>query len=121
MEPTFGSESRVFLAGNPDFKHIDRYNVSNDLLGNNDVSQSYELSYFPSKNYRVVGSGASAINGYVIATDTMLYITKTFAVNDSCLYIRSRTIGENGNVSFFEYRTNITKTPINNKCIVNFL
>ena len=117
---TFGSESRVFLAGNPDFKHIDRYNVSNDLLGNNDVSQSYELSYFPSKNYRVVGSGASEINGYAVATDTMLYITKTFAVNDSCLYIRSRTIGENGNVSFFEYRTNITKTPINNKCIVNF-
>ena len=46
---TFGSENRLFLAGNPDFKHIDRYNISNDLLGNNVKSQSYELSYFPSK------------------------------------------------------------------------
>ena len=91
---TFGSESRVFLAGNPDFKHIDRFNVSNDLLGGNVVSQSYELSYFPSKNYRVVGGSSSAINGYVVATDTQLYVTKTFAVNDSCLYIRTRNITE---------------------------
>ena len=117
---TFGSESRVFLAGNPDFKHIDRFNVSNDLLGDNVVSQSYELSYFPSKNYRVVGGSSSAINGYVVATDTQLYVTKTFAVNDSCLYIRTRNITEGGQTSFFEYKTNIMKSPINNKCIVNF-
>ncbi len=117
---TFGSESRVFLAGNPDFKHIDRFNVSNDLLGDNVVSQSYELSYFPSKNYRVVGGSSSAINGYVVATDTQLYVTKTFAVNDSCLYIRTRNITDGGQTSFFEYKTNIMKSPINNKCIVNF-
>lgn len=117
---TFGSESRVFLAGNPDFKHIDRYNVSNDLLGDNVVSQSYELSYFPSKNYRVVGGSSSAINGYVVATDTQLYVTKNFAVNDSCLYIRTRNITESGQTSFFEYKTNIMKSPINNRCIVNF-
>ena len=49
--------------------HIDRFNVSNDLLGNNEKRQSYELSYFPSKNYRVLG-GKGAINGYVLATDT---------------------------------------------------
>src|SRR5690606_7923935 len=29
---TFGSENRLFLAGNPDYPNIDRYNVSNDLL-----------------------------------------------------------------------------------------
>lgn len=117
---TFGSERRVFLAGNPDFKHIDRYNVSNDLLGGNVVSQSYELSYFPSKNYRVVGGSSSAINGYVVATDTQLYVTKTFDVNDSCLYIRTRNLTDSGQASFFEYKTNIMKSPINNRCIINF-
>ena len=117
---TFGAENRVFLAGNPSFKHVDRYNISNDLLGNNQKSQSYELSYFPSKNYRVVGGDYSAINGYVVATDTQLYVTKEFAINDSCLYIRTREINDSGVVSFFEYKTNINKTPINNRCIVNF-
>ncbi len=117
---TFGSENRIFLAGNPDFQHIDRYNASNDLLGNNDKAQSYELSYFPSKNYRVVGSSSSAINGYVVATDNQLYVTKTRAVNDSCLYIRTRTLTDAGFASFYEYKTNINKTPLNNRCIVNF-
>ena len=66
---------------------------------------------FHLKNYRVVGSDSSSINGYVVATDTQLYVTKEFAVNDSCLYIRTRTTGDNGLVSFFEYKTNINKTP----------
>ena len=117
---SFGSEYRVFLAGNPDFKHIDRYNISNDLLGNNVKNQSYELSYFPSKQYRVVGGSASAINGYVVANDTQLYVTKTQAINDSCLFIRTRTMDDNGNISYFEYKTNIMKSPINERCIVNF-
>ena len=65
---------RIF-SRNPDFKHIDRFNVSNDLLGDNVVSQSYELSYFPSKTIGCWGS-SSAINGYVVATDTQLYVTK---------------------------------------------
>ena len=43
---TFGSENRIFLA---DGTNIDRYNVSNDLLGNNIKNQSYETTYFPSK------------------------------------------------------------------------
>jgi len=116
---TFGAENRLFLAGNPDFKHVDRFNVSNDLLGNNDKNQSYELTYFPSKNYRVVG-GKGAINGYVIATDTQLYITKEEYPNDARLFIRQRNLTDQGVISYFEYKTNITQTPLNNRCVVRF-
>jgi hypothetical protein len=116
---TFGSENRLFLAGNPKFKNIDRFNVSNDLLGDNVKNQSYELTYFPSKNYRVMG-GKGAINGYVIATDNQLYVTKENYPNDSKLFIRERLVDENGRLSYREFKTNITKTPINNRCIVRF-
>jgi hypothetical protein len=115
----FGSENRFFLAGNPNFPNIDRYNVSNDLLGINERNQSYELSYFPSKNYRVVG-GKGAINGYVIATDSQLYVTKVDYPNDDKLFIRERILNENGVVGYREFKTNISKTPINEKCIVRF-
>jgi hypothetical protein len=116
---TFGSENRVFLAGNSDFPNIDRFNVSNDLLGDNVDNQSYELSYFPSKNYRVLG-GKGAINGYVIATDNQLYVTKENYPNDSKLFIRQRNVDNQGQVSYIEYKTNITKTPLNNRCLVRF-
>jgi hypothetical protein len=116
---TFGSENRLFLAGNSNFPNIDRFNVSNDLLGNTITNQSYELSYFPSKNYRVLG-GKGAINGYVVATDNQLYITKENYPNDSKLFIRQRNISEQGRVSYVEYKTNITKSPLNNRCIIRF-
>ena len=116
---TFGSENRLFLAGNPNFPNIDRYNISNDLLGDNVKNQSFELSYFPSRHFRVVG-GSGAINGYVVAMDTQLYVTKEKFENDEAFYIRERRLSEQGLVSYFEHKTNINRTPINNKCIVNF-
>lgn len=116
---TFGSENRVFLAGNVDFPNVDRFNVSNDLLGDNVANQSYELSYFPSKNYRVLG-GKGAINGYVVATDNQLYVTKENYPNDSKLFVRQRNVDNQGQVSYIEYKTNITKSPLNNRCLVRF-
>jgi hypothetical protein len=116
---TFGSENRLFLAGNPDFPNIDRFNVSNDLLGIGKKSQSYELTYFPSRNYRVLG-GKGAINGYVIATDTELYVTKEDYPNDDRLFIRQRSLSQQGFVNYNEYKTNIKKSPLNNRCLVRF-
>lgn len=116
---TFGSENRLFLAGNPDYPNIDRYNVSNDLLGDNVKSQSYELTYFPSKNYRVVG-GQGKINGYIVATDTILYVTKEEHSGDGRLFMRERILDENGVVGYKEYRTSIDKSPLNNRCLVRF-
>lgn len=116
---TFGSEERLFLAGHEDYPNIDRYNVSNDLLGDNIKNQSYELSYFPSRNYRVIG-GRGAINGYVVATDTQLYVTKEDYPNDQKLFIRSRILDENGVVGYKEFKTNINKTPLNHRCLVRF-
>ena len=115
----FGSEDRLFLAGHPDYPNIDRYNVSNDLLGDNVVNQSYELSYFPSKNYRVLG-GKGAINGYVVATDTQLYITKSEYSNDSRLFIRERFLDEKGLAGYKEFKTNILESPLNDRCLVRF-
>ena len=116
---SFGSENRLFLAGHPDYPNIDRFNVSNDLLGINQRSQSYELSYFPSKNYRVIG-GKGAINGYVVATDTLLYVTKEDYPNDEKVFMRQRVLDDNGVVGYNEFKTNINKTPINHKSIVRF-
>lgn len=116
---TFGSENRLFLAGNPNYPNIDRFNVSNDLLGDNIRNQSYELTYFPSKNYRVIG-GRGAINGYVVATDSHLYVTKENYPNDEKLFIRERILDENGVVGYHEYKTSVKKSPLNNKCIVRF-
>lgn len=115
----FGSENRLFLAGNEKTPHIDRFNVSNDLLGNNIKNQSYELSYFPSKNYRVLG-GKGAINGYVLATDTQLYITKEDYPNDQKLFIRNRTMDDNGLVGYNEFKTNIERSPLNNRSLARF-
>lgn len=116
---TFGSENRLFLAGNEKTPHIDRYNVSNDLLGNNEKRQSYELSYFPSKNYRVLG-GKGAINGYVLATDSQLYITKEDYPNDQKLFIRNRTMDDNGLVGYNEFKTSIERSPLNNRALARF-
>lgn len=116
---TFGSENRIFVAGHPEYPNIDRYNVSNDLLGDNDISQSYESTFFPSKNYRVIG-GKGAINGYVVATDTVLYVTKEKHRNDERFFIRERLLNEDGIVGYKEYKTNITHTPLNHKCLVRF-
>lgn len=116
---TFGSENRLFLAGHKEYPHIDRYNVSNDLLGNNEKRQSYELSYFPSKNYRVLG-GKGAINGYVLATDTQLYITKEDYPNDQKLFIRNRTMDDNGLVGYNEFKTSIERSPLNNRALARF-
>lgn len=115
----FGSENRLFLAGHPDFPNIDRFNVSNDLLGNNVKNQSYELSYFPSKNFRVVG-GKGAINGYVVATDTALYVSKKEYPGDNKMFVRTRSLSEEGIVGYFEFKTSITKTPLNHRCFVRF-
>lgn len=115
----FGSENRLFLAGNSNYPNLDRYNVSNDLLGDNVGNQSYELSYFPSKNYRILG-GRGAINGYVVATDSQLYITKASHPNDQKLFVRERILDENGIVGYKEYKTSINETPLNNRCIVRF-
>ena len=116
---TFGSENRLFLAGNKEYPNIDRFNVSNDLLGDNIKNQSYELTYFPSGNYRVLG-GRGAINGYVVSTDTQLYITKEDYPNDQKLFIRNRTMDDNGIVGYNEFKTNIERTPLNNRTLVRF-
>lgn len=115
----FGSENRLFLAGNSEYPNIDRFNVSNDLLGDGVKNQSYELTYFPSKNYRVLG-GKGAINGYVVATDSELYITKEEYPNDDRFFIRQRSLDNNGVAGYKEFKTNIQRTPINNRCIVRF-
>ncbi len=116
---TFGSENRLFLAGNENYPNIDRFNVSNDLLGDNVVNQSYELSYFPSKNYRVIG-GRGAINGYVVATDDCLYVTKSHYPNDNVLFVRTRVMDDNGIVGYNEFKTNAKVSPLNHKCLVRF-
>lgn len=116
---TFGSENRLFLSGDKHFPNVDRFNISNDLLGDNVKNQSYELTYFPSKNYRVLG-GKGAINGYVVATDSQLYVTKEEYHNDDKLFVRQRNVDENGRVYYNEYKTSGKQSPLNSRCVVRF-
>jgi hypothetical protein len=64
--------------------------------------------------------GKGAINGYVVATDSQLYITKENYPNDAKLFVRQRNISEQGQVSYAEFKTNITKSPLNNRCLIRF-
>ena len=82
-------------------------------------NQSYELSYFPSKNYRVMG-GKGAINGYVIATDEMMYVTKEEYAGDTKLFVRQRILDDDGLVRYNDAKTSIKETPLNHKSIVRF-
>ena len=64
--------------------------------------------------------GKGAINGYVIATDTELYVTKEDYPNDDRLFIRQRSLAQEGIVNYNEYKTNIKKSPLNHRCLVRF-
>lgn len=115
----FGAENRLFIAGDPNYPNIDRYNVSNDLLGDNVKNQSYELTYFPSKNFRVVG-GRGAINGYIVATDNLLYITKEDYSNDQKFFLRQRSLQDDGGINYIDYKTSANITPLNERCLARF-
>ena len=64
--------------------------------------------------------GKGPINGYVVATDSELYVTKEEYPNDDRFFIRQRVLDNNGVVGYKEFKTNIQRTPINNRCIVRF-
>lgn len=55
-----GNYDRVFISGNPEYPNYDWYSAMNDL------------TYFPDKNFSVLGSDASPINGYAIVSNNLV-------------------------------------------------
>ncbi len=71
-----GGENRVFLSGNPDYPHIDRW------------SGVFDPSYFSDLDYSVVGSGQTAVMGY-LKLGEYLGIVKEGNGQDVTLFLRS--------------------------------
>lgn len=76
---TDGNTDRLFLSGNPELPNVDFY------------SEAENYTYFPDRNYCVVGSDASAIMGYVRLADSTLVIFKEEYVGEPSLYYRTGT------------------------------
>lgn len=74
-----GNTDRLFLSGNADMPNVDFY------------SEAEDFTYFPDRNYCVVGSDISAIMGYVRLADSTLVIFKEEYSGEPSLFYRTGT------------------------------
>ena len=72
----YNAINRVFLSGNTDYKPQDWY------------SEAYDPTYFPDVNYAVIGTGDTAIMGY-LKTGKYLTIIKEDNNQDSTIFMRT--------------------------------
>lgn len=72
----YNAINRVFLSGNPEYKSQDWY------------SEAYDPTYFPDVNYAVIGTGDTAIMGY-LKTGKYLTIIKEGNNQDSTIFMRT--------------------------------
>lgn len=70
-----GAADRLFLSGNPEYPNWDFY------------SEQYDPTYFPDTGYSVLGSSASAIEGYAIVNNYLATFKDDFD-NSRAVYIR---------------------------------
>lgn len=89
-----GSDSRLFLAGNPDYPNMDF------------KSGLYDPTYFPNDGWTRIGSDVSAIMGYIKQYDNLV-IVKEDSDQDSTFFIRSAEVSNDG-VAIFPMRQGIT-------------
>lgn len=86
-----GNTDRLFLSGNADMPNVDFY------------SEAEDFTYFPDRNYCVVGSDISAIKGYVRLADSTLVIFKEEYIGEPALFYRTGTTNieydASGNIS----------------------
>ena len=73
-----GGENRIFLSGNPDFVQYDYW------------SDVYNPTYFPDLNYAIIGSGQTAVMGY-LKLGEYLGIVKEGNGQDTSLFLRQAT------------------------------
>ncbi len=78
-----GSDNRIFLSGNPQYRNYDwQSGIANP-------------EYFPDDGYAVVGSENSAIMGYLKEFDSLV-VVKEDNDQDASLYLRTSTISSDG-------------------------
>ena len=82
-----GSDSRVFLTGNPEYPNTDWQ------------SGLYDPTYFPDTGYTRLGSENTAIMGYLKQYDSMI-VVKEQADDETGLFIRSAELTENSEAIF---------------------
>ncbi|MBS5645278.1 MAG: hypothetical protein KHW46_05895, partial [Clostridiales bacterium] len=82
-----GSDSRVFLTGNPEYPNTDWQ------------SGLYDPTYFPDPGYTRLGSENTAIMGYLKQYDSMI-VVKEQADDETGLFIRSAELTENSEAIF---------------------
>ena len=88
-----GGENRVFLSGNPNFKERDFW------------SEVYNPTYFPDLNYAIVGSGQTAVMGYLKLGDN-LGIVKEGNGQDTSLFLRE--VSNNNGKALFTVKGGIS-------------
>ena len=89
----FGGENRVFLSGNPDCKEKDFW------------SEVYNPVYFPDLNYAIVGSGQTAVMGY-LKLGEHLGIVKEGNGQDTSLFLRQ--VSDNNGKALFTVKGGIS-------------
>lgn len=78
-----GTDNRIFVSGNPDFRNRDwQSGITNP-------------EYFPDDGYSIVGSENSAIMGYIKQYDSLV-IVKEDSDQDATLYLRTATLSADG-------------------------
>ncbi len=82
-----GNDLRVFASGNPKWREYDWH------------TGPLDPTYWPDDAYALVGSESGAIMGYLKQYENLI-IVKEYNAQDACLFSRSATVGENGDVLF---------------------
>ena len=82
-----GGENRIFLSGNPDCPEKDFW------------SDVHRPEYFPDLNYAVIGSGQTAVMGY-LKLGEYLGIVKEGNGQDTSLFLRRAQNGDDGDALF---------------------
>lgn len=82
-----GNYDRVFISGNSEFPNYDWYSEMNNL------------TYFPDRNYSVLGSDASPINGYAIVSNNLVTLKGDGSDRQTAI-VRVGTLDSYGNPIF---------------------
>lgn len=82
-----GEANRIFLSGNEEYPNYDWFSEMDDI------------TYFPDNNYSVLGSDASAIKGYAIASNYLVTL-KGEGTDQQTAIIREGVLDNDGNVVF---------------------
>lgn len=85
---SYGSKDRLFLAGNPNYPHVDFHSAEASFA----TEEWMDYTYFPDTSYQAFGTSDTAIVGYGILSNGSMAIFKESKPNTNNLYFRDAII-----------------------------